>query len=140
MSTISRRSRRGITLVELMVVMAILGMLTAAVAGGTWTVWQRANVKVSWLSIDQTEQQVLAWSADNRGRLPSTEEGLAAVGGLERPDGRAPSDGWGRGLEYRGPGDSDAVVGFSVGSLGRDGQTGGQGYDADLWSGRPMGE
>jgi hypothetical protein len=62
------------------------------------------------------------------GAYPTTAQGLAAVGGL----GSVPAaDPWGNAYRYKSPG---AYTDFELWSAGADGQTGGDGDDADITS------
>lgn len=128
---------QGFTLLELLVVLAILGLLAAFVAPRYFEQLGRSNTKVA-----QAQLQALADALDHYrvdvGRYPSTEQGLAAL--VTAPAGEArwqgpylrrglPMDPWGRAFLYTGPRAGQDVV---LRSLGRDGTAGGSGEDADL--------
>ncbi|GCL66277.1 type II secretion system major pseudopilin GspG [Pseudaquabacterium pictum] len=131
--------RRGFTLLELLVVMAIIGLLAAFVApryfsqiGQSNSTLARAQVAALVSALDQYRLQV--------GRYPSTQQGLQAL--MVAPPGEArwagpylkkdvPNDPWGRAFVYKAPGQHGD---FDLSSLGRDGQAGGSGEDADVHS------
>jgi general secretion pathway protein G len=141
------RRLRGFTLMELIVVIAIIATL-AAVAGPT--VFRNASdAKIS-AARSQIETFSLALNAfrlDND-QFPSTEQGLEAlrthpVSGDPLPNWRGPyvsksipRDPWGRPYIYISPGRANPSS-FDLYSLGRDGRVGGVADDADVtsWSG-----
>ncbi len=115
--------RKGQTLVELMVVVAILVSVSAVLAVNVMKIWARQKVHETELVIGQVEQGLHAYAAVNRGRFPTTVEGLAAVEPyLSGREPGVPNDAWGNAFRYRSP-DGEAL--YSVRSLGPDGVEGG---------------
>jgi general secretion pathway protein G len=112
------------SLVEVMVVIAIVLVLTAALASGVFTTLRKAQVQTSWLTVERTHGDVLVHEAIHH-RLPTAGEGLAVVYGAEP----IPRDAWGTELQYERPRDD-----FDIVSLGQDGTAGGTGYASDLRS------
>jgi general secretion pathway protein G len=127
----------GLTLVELLVVLVILGLL--ATVGGLQVVnyLGRARVDTARLQLEDLSSAIDLFRLDV-GRPPTPAEGLPAL--VDPPPGvatwRGPylrkrstlTDPWGRAWLYRaanGPG-------FEVVSLGADGREGGEGDDADI--------
>jgi general secretion pathway protein G len=99
----------------------------------------KSEVKVTRAQIDALQKALDQYRIDT-GRYPSTEQGLAVL--VQRPGdeprwagpylGKAvPADPWGRAYIYLSPGQHGE---FDLLSLGRDGQPGGDGEDADLQS------
>ncbi len=130
-SALSPRHRAGLTLIDLMVTMAILGVLMAVLASGTMRALERANVSLSRISINQAKGGVVMYRAERR-RLPGELDEAAGY----MPDGRIPKDGWQRDLLYDQPA-TDGESDYEIRSLGRDGTLGGESFDADLSSLQP---
>ena len=135
-----RNRQRGVTLMEIWVVIFIIGGLIAGVAPsvrGSQAMAMRQKVMADLATL---EQALDMYRLDNL-RFPSNEQGLAAL--VKKPeqaplprawrsDGyvrRLPQDPWGTPYQYRMPGEHGRV---DVYSLGADGVPGGEGQDADL--------
>jgi general secretion pathway protein G len=124
----------GFTLVELLVVLAIIGLLTTVVVINVLPMQGRAQVQKAEADIALIEQGLEFWRID-MGRYPTAEEGLAA---LVQPTATGaklkslPNDPWGKPYGYAVPGANNQP--FVVFSLGADGVEGGEGENADLRS------
>ena len=126
----ARRDREGMTLVEIMVVIAILGTLMTVLAVNLAGRMDDANVDTTILQIKQIETNLQLYAAKKRGKYPSTSDGLDAAAKYF-PDGKVPKDAWGNDFLYYAPGtngDND----YEIVSLGKDGAEGGEGPDADI--------
>lgn len=125
----------GFTLVELLVVLAILGLLTTVVVINVLPMQGRAQVQKAKADIAIVEQGLELFRLEV-GRYPSTDEGLAA---LTMPSAtgaklkKLPNDPWGRPYIYESPGPDGSP--FLIQSFGADGQPEGEGENADLKSG-----
>lgn len=128
---------RGFTLLELLVVVAIIGLLVAYV-GPRYA----AQIGKSEITAARAQMEALAKALDtyrlDTGHYPSAVQGLAAL--RERPAGEAkwngpylqkdvPADPWGRPYVYRAPGRKGD---YELVSYGRDGAPGGTGDNADI--------
>jgi general secretion pathway protein G len=126
-------SRSAFSLIELMVVIAILGLLTTLVvtkAGDRFSDAQWATVRSDLRTIDSALEQ---YSLKNAGRYPDD------LGALVRPDEHGntylkqrfiPKDPWGFSYGYEPPSGFRSLP--NVYTLGRDGAVGGEGDDRDL--------
>lgn len=138
-SRVGRRGRsNGFTLLELLVVMVIIGLLAGFVAPRYFSQVGKSRVKAASAQLDALDKALEQFRIDV-GRLPSTEEGLAALNtappGLTNWEGpylkkAVPLDPWGHPYNYAQPGTHQND--FDLVSYGRDGQVGGTGEDADL--------
>lgn len=138
----SLHRRRGFTLIEIMVVITILGILAALVVPKIFGRADDARITAARTEISALMQALKVYRIDN-GRFPTTEQGLLALinkptidpmpnnwkqgGYLERTS--VPKDPWGKEYQYLSPGVRGEIDVFS---FGRDGQSGGEGPDADI--------
>jgi general secretion pathway protein G len=132
------RSRTaGFTLLELLVVVAIIGLLIGFVAPRYFGQIGKSEVTAARAQIDALEKALDQYRLDT-GHYPSTEQGLGAL--LQRPQNEpkwtgpylrknVPLDPWGRPYQYRAPGEKGD---FDLLSLGKDGAPGGSGENADI--------
>ena len=132
--------RRGFTLIEIMVVVVIIGLLSALVGPRLIGQSEEAKVKTTRTQISQLEQVLGLFHLDN-GFYPTTEQGLAAL--VTRPTTppeplnykkngymkKVPKDSWSREFVYECPGRHGD---FDLLSYGADGQEGGEDLKADL--------
>lgn len=139
-----RKSERGFTLVELMVVIVIIGLLATVVMVNVLPSQDRAMVTKAKADIATLEQAMEMYRLDNFS-YPSGSDGLdalvsppASLGqpGRYRPGGyikNLPEDPWGRPYQLAIPGKSGP---FDIYSLGNDGAPGGDGENLDIYSGQ----
>lgn len=131
------RLHGGFTLLELLVVVAILGLLAAFVGPRYFGQIGKSETSVASAQIRSFVDALDAYRVD-MGRYPTTQEGLTAL--VDRPtDPRwrgpylrktVPFDPWGRAYVYRSPGQAGSD--YDLISLGKDGSPGGAGADTDL--------
>lgn len=127
--TLGRSSRRGMTLIEIMIVLAILATLMTVLALGIVGRLDDANVETTRLTMSNIKGELEIYRARHKGKFPATSEGLAAAyKGKE-----IPKDAWGNDFQYFSPG-SHGDNDYELISLGKDGAEGGDGYDADIKS------
>ncbi len=118
--------------------MVIIGLLASFVAPRYFDQIGKSEVKATRAQLDALDKALATYRLDT-GHYPSTEQGLKAL--IVKPTDEPkwsgsylakalPLDPWGNAYVYRLPGDNGHD--YELSSLGRDGQVGGTGQDADL--------
>ena len=127
----------GFTLMELLVVLAILGLLMSLVGPRVLSQLGGAKTKTAAIQIKDLEQSLEMYKLDV-GKFPSNSEGLAAL--VAKPAGTTgwngpylksdvPLDPWKREYLYKYPGDHAEL---DIYSYGQNGTPGGEGEDSDV--------
>lgn len=136
------RQRNGFTLIEVMVVVAILAILASLIVPKVIGRPDEARVVAAKQDIATLMQALKLYRLDNN-RYPTTEQGLAALVAAPstapvptnwKPGGyleRLPRDPWGNPYRYLNPGLRGEIDVFSFGA---DGVAGGEAFDADIGS------
>ena len=128
---------RGMTLVEVLAVVVILGMLATALAVGLSGRFGRATHEIAKTSIAFLSGQVETFKLETQ-RLPTSSEGLQVLTDKATAsyytDAGKLIDPWGNNYMYMVPGPDGRP--FEIISYGADGQPGGDGENADLSSAR----
>ena len=139
---ISQRHNRqhGFTLIELMVVLVIIGVLAALIVPNVLDRADDARTTAARTDVTNVMQALKLYKLDNL-RYPTAEQGLQAL--VSKPTNgpipgnwkpyleKLPSDPWGRPYQYLNPGIKGEI---DVMSFAADGQSGGEGKDADIGS------
>jgi general secretion pathway protein G len=130
----------GFTLIELMVVLAIIGVLAALIVPNVIGRADDARQTAARTDVGNLMQALKLYKLDNM-RYPSAEQGLQAL--IVKPGSepvppnwkpyldKLPNDPWGRPYQYMVPGIKGEV---DVLSFGADGKSGGEGPHADIGS------
>jgi general secretion pathway protein G len=138
---VSSRHRRGFTLIELLVVITVLAVLASLVSPMVFRNVGDAKITSARTQLDLLGLALDTYRLDND-RYPSASDGLPAL--VTRPTasadarnwrgpylkGAVPNDPWGRPYVY----EASTPDTYVLTTLGRDGQRGGVGEDADITS------
>ncbi|MFO1280119.1 MAG: type II secretion system major pseudopilin GspG [Burkholderiaceae bacterium] len=136
----ARNALRGFTLIELMVVLVIIGVLAALIVPNVLDRADDARTTAARTDVANLMQALKLYKLDNQ-RYPTAEQGLRAL--VSKPTvnpvppnwkpyvEKLPNDPWGRPYQYLNPGVKGEI---DVMSFGADGQSGGEGKDADIGS------
>jgi len=130
---------RGLTLLELLIVMVLIGLLATLVGPALFKRVGASRQKTAMAQITLLETALKTFKLDV-GRYPTTEEGLKAV--VARPEGvrfwdgpylekDVPDDPWGNPYLYKSPAEKAE---YEITSLGADGRIGGEGENKDIAS------
>jgi general secretion pathway protein G len=139
---VPRRARPGFTLIEILVVIAVISLLAALVAPNVFRHVGTAKDATAKSQVEMLGAALDAYRLDN-GRYPTTEQGLDALWQEPTSDPRpnnwkgpylrkaVPKDPWGNAYVYSCPGEN-SPQGYDLLSYGADGQAGGEGEDIDI--------
>lgn len=128
---------RGFTLLELLVVVAIIGLLAAYVGPKYFGQIGKSEQALAKAQIESFHKALASYRLDV-GSFPSTEDGLNALMVKPATAGKwsgpylakaVPTDPWGQSYIYRAPGTKSD---YELLSYGKDGQPGGSGDAADV--------
>jgi general secretion pathway protein G len=131
------RRAAGFTLLELLVVIVIIGLLTAIVGPRYFAQLGKSEQATAKAQIDALSKALDAYRLDT-GHYPSNEQGLQALAAKPGDEPKwngpylqknPPPDPWGKPYVYRTPGQGGD---FDLLSLGKDGQPGGEQENADV--------
>lgn len=127
--------RRGFSLIEFTVVLALIGLLAGVVTVSVRHTMVKGKQNAVRGQISDLKQGVEAFYIATA-RYPTTEEGLAVLtkGTDQHPEPilpRLPKDPWGRDYVYLQPGRSEP---YEILCLGADGREGGTGENLDITS------
>ncbi len=114
-----RNKRRGFTLIEVLLVLAILGVIAAMVIPNLLGRQRQANIDATKLSIGGLENALKLYAVDHNGEFPTTGEGIEALLTAPNNDEKwhgpyldstksSPMDAWGKAFKYEYPGQHNA--------------------------------
>ena len=131
---------RGMTLIEILVVLTLIGIVMGIVGGNYLGQGEKAKAKAAKIEIEQISQTLDLFKLEV-GRYPTTQEGLQAL--ITAPTGvpnwngpywkknTLPKDPWTNEYKYASPGQHGA---YDLWSYGADGKEGGEGTNKDITS------
>jgi general secretion pathway protein G len=131
---------RGMTLIEILVVLTLIGIVMGIVGGNYLGQGEKAKAKAARIEIEQIGQTLDLFKLEV-GRYPTTQEGLQAL--ITAPSGMPnwngpywkkstlPKDPWTNEYKYASPGQHGA---YDLWSYGADGKEGGDAANKDITS------
>ena len=135
-----RHVSAGMTLIEILVVLVLIGIVLGIVGGNFIGKGEKAKADAARIEIGQIGQTLDLYKLEI-GRYPTTQEGLqaliAAPAGVTNWNGpywkksTVPKDPWGNEYKYVSPAQSAP---YEISSLGADGKEGGEGANKDITS------
>jgi general secretion pathway protein G len=134
------RRERGMTLIEILVVLVLIGIVMGIVGGNFIGRGEEAKRKAAKIEINQIGQTLDLFKLEV-GRYPNSQEGLQALvtqpqgasnwNGPYWKQGTVPKDPWGNDYVYNFPGQHGP---YDIVSYGADGKEGGDGTNRDITS------
>lgn len=133
----AKKSAKGFTLLEILVVVAIIGVLAAMIVPNVIGQRDQANVDLAKASMASIASALDMYRLDNN-KYPTTQQGLRAL--VEKPSdakkwnpqgymNKLPLDPWGNEYVYLSPGVDGP---YDLLSMGADGEEGGEDFNADI--------
>jgi len=115
----TRRADGGMTMLEIMIVLAIIGLVTSVIGVGVYANWKKSQIKVARIAVNEIAQKTIQYMTDNSNECPKSMDDLVAQKYMPKKQ----KDPWNRDFILRCPGTINAD-GIDVVSLGPDGQEG----------------
>ncbi len=115
----ARCAEQGMTMLEIMIVLAIIGLVMSAVGVGVYANWKKSQIKVARISVNEIAQKTIQYMTDNSNECPKSIDDLVAQKYMPKKQ----KDPWNRDFILRCPGTIN-TDGIDVISLGPDGQEG----------------
>lgn len=125
------RDSKGMTLIEIMIVVVIIGGLASMLFSRVFGAKDKSNIKTTRIAMANLSEALERYNLDCNS-YPSSLEGLMQKDdcknwGPESYVKSLPKDAWNHEFIYE-----KTTSGFIIKSLGRDGKEGGSGYDMDF--------
>ena len=120
------RSAAGFTLLEVMIVLALLGLIAGSIGVAVFNQFRKGQVNTAKLQVKEISNAVMQYMIENNSDCPKGMEDLVAKKNLKKH----PKDPWGSEFILKCPGQND-TDGADVVSLGKDKQ---EGTDDDIKS------
>jgi general secretion pathway protein G len=114
-----RRSQSGMTMLEIMIVLAIIGLVMSVVGVGVYSSFKKAQKKVAQMAVNEIAQKTIQYMTDNNNECPKSVDDLVAQKYMPKKQ----KDPWNHDFILRCPGQVN-TDGIDVVSLGPDGQEG----------------
>ena len=114
-----RMADAGMTMLEIMIVLAIIGLVMSVVGVGVFQSYKKAQKKIAQVAVNEIASKTVQFMTDNNNECPKTIDDLVAQKYMPKKQ----KDPWNHDFILRCPGTVN-VDGIDVVSLGPDGQEG----------------
>lgn len=115
-----KRGQQGMTLVEIMIVLAIIAMVMGMVGFAAFPMLQKANCKAAWSQAQTIQQAIATYQTDNAGDCPKTLDDLVSGKFLTK----SPVDPWNQPFKFKCPGEKGGADTADIWSSGKNKQDG----------------
>jgi prepilin-type N-terminal cleavage/methylation domain len=109
----------GMTMLEIMIVLAIIGLVMSVVGVGVYSSYKKAQKKIAQVAVNEIAQKSVQYMTDNNNECPKTIDDLVAQKYMPKKQ----KDPWNHEFVLRCPGTVN-VDGIDVVSFGPDGKEG----------------
>jgi len=117
---VARRARdAGMTMLEIMIVLAIIGLVMSVVGVGVYSSYKKAQKKIAQVAVNEIAAKTVQFMTDNNNECPKSVDDLVAQKYMPKKQ----KDPWNHDFILRCPGQANSD-GIDVVSLGPDGQEG----------------
>jgi general secretion pathway protein G len=130
--TTARAARRGLTLIEIMVVIALLGVLGTVIVVNLMGTLDDGKAEATKVQMANIDSALMQYAIMNGSKYPTTSDGLEKAK-KKFKDHKIPTDPWGNAYIYRSPATHGSGK-YELVSLGADGKEGGEDANADIKS------
>jgi len=116
---VGRVAEAGMTMLEIMIVLAIIGLVMSVVGVGVFQSFKKAQKKIAQVAVNEIASKTVQFMTDNNNECPKSVDDLVAQKYMPKKQ----KDPWNHDFILRCPGTVN-VDGIDVVSLGPDGQEG----------------
>jgi general secretion pathway protein G len=114
-----RTAEAGMTMLEIMIVLAIIGLVMSVVGVGVFQSFKKAQKKIAQVAVNEIASKTVQYMTDNNNECPKSVDDLVAQKYMPKKQ----KDPWNHDFILRCPGTVN-IDGIDVVSLGPDGQEG----------------
>ncbi|HLK89904.1 MAG TPA: type II secretion system protein GspG [Polyangia bacterium] len=100
----ARTAEAGFTLIEIMIVLAIIALIAGGVGTAIFSQFKKAQVKIAKTRVQSVQQAVVKYMIDNPGNCPRGIDDLVAQKYLDKANAKDP---WGKDFTMKCPGTND---------------------------------
>ena len=116
---VRRAGDAGMTMLEIMIVLAIIGLVMSVVGVGVYSSYKKAQKRIAQVAVNEIAQKTVQYMTDNNNECPKSVDDLVAQKYMPKKQ----KDPWNHDFILRCPGTVN-VDGIDVVSLGPDGKEG----------------